>query len=71
MANTCAYCGKTFDVGHNVSHAKNRTQRIRRANLRVRRVVEEGGIVRRALCTKCARMALRPQDVKTEVAAAK
>lgn len=67
MANTCDYCEKTFDVGHNVSHAKNRTQRIRRANLRIRRVVEAGGIVRRSLCTKCARTAVRPQDVKTEV----
>jgi large subunit ribosomal protein L28 len=71
MANTCAYCGKTYDVGHNVSHAKNRTQRMRRANLRERRVVEAGGIVRRSLCTKCARTAMRPQDLKTEVAAAK
>jgi ribosomal protein L28 len=71
MANTCHYCGKTYDTGHNVSHAKNRTQRIRRANLRVRRVVETDGIVRRALCTKCARTAVRPQDLKKEVAATK
>ena len=69
MANTCQYCAKTYDVGHNVSHAKNRTQRIRRANLRERRVVEDGVIVRRALCTKCARTAVRPQDLKQEITA--
>ncbi len=64
MAYACEYCGKTFDLGHNVSHAKNRTARMRRPNLHEKRVVEETGIVRRLLCVKCARTALRPQDLK-------
>jgi ribosomal protein L28 len=67
MAYACDYCGKTFDIGHNVSHAKNRVSRMRRPNLHSKRVVEAGGIVRRLLCTKCARTAVRPQDLKLEV----
>ena len=62
MAFACDYCGKTFDIGHNVSHAKNRTRRLRRPNLHEKRVIEADTIVRRLLCTKCARLAERPQD---------
>ncbi len=56
MANVCAVCGKGRDVGHNVSHAKNRTQRIRKPNLHTHKLMvgEEG--VRVRLCTKCLRL---------------
>lgn len=69
MAYACEYCAKTFDYGHNVSHAKNRTRRLRRPNLHSKRVIEEGGIVRRLLCVKCARSAVRPQDLREETVA--
>lgn len=64
MAYACEYCGKTYDVGHNVSHAKNRIRRLRSPNLHMKRVIEETGMVRRLLCVKCARTALRPQDLR-------
>lgn len=56
MANVCAVCGKGRDVGHNVSHAKNRTQRIRKPNLHAHKLtVDEVGL-RVRLCTKCLRL---------------
>lgn len=56
MANVCAVCGKGRDVGHNVSHAKNRTQRIRKPNLHSHRLILDEGSVRVRLCTKCLRL---------------
>lgn len=69
MAFACDYCGKTFDYGHNVSHAKNRTLRLRRPNLHEKRVMEKGALVRRLLCIKCGRSAEKP--VFTKVADSK
>ncbi len=66
MAYVCEYCGKGIDIGHNVSHAKNRTRRLRKPNLHSKRVVEMTGMVRRLLCVKCARTAVRPQDLREE-----
>jgi len=67
MAFACEYCAKTIDIGHNVSHAKNRTRRLRKPNLHSKRVIEVGGMVRRLLCVKCARSAVRPQDAKMQL----
>jgi large subunit ribosomal protein L28 len=69
MAFMCEYCAKQSDYGHNVSHAKNRTRRVRRPNLRSKRVIEAGSVVRRLLCTKCARNSVRPHDDKMAVQA--
>jgi large subunit ribosomal protein L28 len=55
MAYACDLCGKKRDVGHNVSHAKNRTQRIRKPNLHAHRVQTAEGTLRVRLCTKCLR----------------
>ena len=65
MANACDLCGKKRDVGHSVSHAKNRTQRIRKPNLHAHRMqippsptatVGTGSTsIRLKLCTKCLR----------------
>lgn len=65
MANACDLCGKKRDVGHNVSHAKNRTQRIRKPNLHAHRMqipaspsaTQGTGTtsLRLKLCTKCLR----------------
>lgn len=60
MAYECDYCLKTVDHGHAVSHAKNRTRLVRKPNLHRARVLENGRIVRRLLCTKCLRSADRP-----------
>lgn len=56
MANKCDLCDKKRDVGHNVSHAKNRTRRIRKPNLHTHRVPTSEGKLKLMLCTKCKRM---------------
>lgn len=56
MANVCEMCGKGRDVGHNVSHAKNRTSRVRKPNLHTHRAKTAEGTVKMTLCTKCLRM---------------
>ena len=65
MANACDLCGKKRDVGHNVSHAKNRTQRIRKPNLHAHKMqiptsstaTQGTGAtsLKLKLCTKCLR----------------
>jgi large subunit ribosomal protein L28 len=51
----CANCGKGPVFGHNVSHAKNRTQRQFRPNLQKVSVldVKSGRMVQKVLCAKC------------------
>ncbi len=56
MSYVCDICSKGRDVGHNVSHAKNRTQKIRKPNLHVHRMVTSEGKLKMLLCTKCKRM---------------
>ncbi len=51
----CANCGKEPVFGHNVSHAKNRTQRQFRPNLQKVTVLDSqsGKLVQKVLCAKC------------------
>ena len=50
----CEHCGKTAQVGNNVSHSKHRSKRLFRANIqRVKVVVEGSNTVRKYLCAKC------------------
>jgi large subunit ribosomal protein L28 len=53
MARVCTICGKGRSVGHNVSHANNKSKRSWQANLK--RVRAKFGLeVKRALvCTDC------------------
>lgn len=60
MAYACDNCGKTVDHGHKVSHAKNRTNTLRRPNLHNAKVLKSGKVVSVRLCTKCLRKADRP-----------
>jgi large subunit ribosomal protein L28 len=55
MARSCDICGKQRSVGHNVSHANNKTKRLWRPNLhRVHARIGSGA--RRILaCTRCIR----------------
>jgi large subunit ribosomal protein L28 len=52
----CYNCGKGIMIGHNVSHAKNRTRKIFKPNLHAARIATSGGLMRVRLCTKCLRM---------------
>jgi len=56
MAYVCDLCSKGRDVGHNVSHAKNRTQKVRKPNLHTHRMATPEGKVKMLLCTKCKRL---------------
>jgi large subunit ribosomal protein L28 len=55
MAMKCANCGKGVMIGHNVSHAKNRTRKVFKPNLHAARMVIGGTSRRVKLCTKCLR----------------
>ena len=56
MAMKCQNCAKGVMYGHNVSHAKNRTNRVFKPNLQSTRVVIDGVGKRMKLCIKCLRM---------------
>jgi len=55
LMRNCAICGKQPSVGHNVSHANNRTKRRWRPNLQEVRAVIGGGVSRILVCTRCIR----------------
>lgn len=67
----CFNCGKGIMIGHNVSHAKNRTRKIFKPNLHTARISISGRMHRVRLCTKCLRMlkgSKKPNKLqKTEV----
>lgn len=52
----CFNCGKGIMVGHNVSHAKNRTRKVFKPNLHAARITVGGTPMRVRLCTKCLRL---------------
>ena len=55
MAKRCAICGKAPQYGHNVSHAKNRTNRRFLPNLQTGWVTVGNQRVRARVCTRCLR----------------
>ena len=55
MSRVCRICQKRPQVGHNVSHANNRTKRIWYPNLQKIRVIQNGTTRRIWVCTRCIR----------------
>ena len=55
MARSCGVCGKVGHVGHNVSHANNKTKRRWAPNLQRVRVLVDGATKRINACTRCIR----------------
>jgi large subunit ribosomal protein L28 len=53
MARICEICGKGRSVGHNVSHANNKTKRIWQPNLQKVRARLAGRVRRILVCTDC------------------
>jgi large subunit ribosomal protein L28 len=51
----CEVCGKAPSFGHNVSHAKNRTNRMWRPNIQKMTVVQNGVSIQIKACTRCMR----------------
>lgn len=61
----CFNCGKGVMVGHNVSHAKNRTRKVFKPNLHRTRIVVSGTPMRVRLCTKCLRI-VKGKDTRSK-----
>jgi len=57
MSRICEVCGKKPTVGHNVSHANNKTKKIWYPNLQKLRCVNgrTGEVKRIKVCTRCLR----------------
>ncbi len=55
MARICEVCGKGPQVGHNVSHANNKTKRRWLPNLRRVRALRNGQMRYIMVCTRCLR----------------
>ncbi len=57
MSRICEICGKKPVVGHNVSHANNKTRRIWYPNLQKLRCIDKktGTVKRTRVCTSCIR----------------
>ncbi len=55
QGNRCHNCGKGIMVGHEVSHAKNRTRKVFKPNLHPAKITVGGTSMRVKLCTKCLR----------------
>jgi large subunit ribosomal protein L28 len=51
----CQFCGKGPQFGHNVSHAKNRTNRMWSANIQKVTLTVEGRATKVQVCTRCLR----------------
>lgn len=51
----CFNCGKGILIGHNVSHAKNRTRKVFKPNLHEVRILVGTNRKKVRLCTKCLR----------------
>ncbi len=71
MAMKCEHCGKGIMVGHNVSHAKNRTRKVFKPNLHSTRTLIMGVSRRVKLCTKCLRTLKRGVAKEKELLASK
>jgi len=56
----CEYCGKTTTFGQNRSFSMKATKRTFKPNLQRVRVMEEGKLVQRTLCTKCIKRLGQP-----------
>ncbi len=55
MAKVCAVCGKGSQIGHNVSHANNKTFKLWSPNLQRIKTVYQGTVRRIQVCTRCLR----------------
>ncbi len=55
MSQACFVCGKTPQVGHNVSHSERKTKRRFMPNLQRIRIKVKGVTQRETVCTSCIR----------------
>ena len=69
MAFKCDNCAKGMEMGHRVSHAKNRTNHMFRPNLQNKTLMVGGRRMRVKLCTKCIKL-MRKNELAEKAAAA-
>jgi large subunit ribosomal protein L28 len=72
----CEICGKGPQVGHNVSHANNKTKRRWLPNLQKIRIMDGGEVRNARVCAQCIRTgsivkAMRGRNAKAMAAAGK
>jgi large subunit ribosomal protein L28 len=53
MSRICDLCGKGKQIGHNVSHANNKTKKEWLPNLQTIRIVQDGTTKKAKICAKC------------------
>lgn len=66
MAFRCDNCGKHRDMGHRVSHAKNRTNHAFKPNIQKKTIVANGRRLSMKLCTKCIKLLGKIEKDKRE-----
>jgi len=54
----CEVCGKSVQFGHNVSHSNKKTPKMWKPNIKRLRVMENGRMLRKYVCTRCIRSGL-------------
>lgn len=55
MSRACEICGKGQISGNQVSHSNRHTKRKWNVNVQKIRVIEDGSVVRKSVCTRCIR----------------
>ncbi len=71
MGRVCSFCGKSRQVGYNVSHAHNKTKKVWKANIQKVRSVKNGTVKRMYVCTRCIRSGYIQKPGKTAISQAK
>ncbi len=51
----CEVCGKSIQIGNNVSHSNKKSKKIWKSNIKKIRVLENSKSVRKYVCTRCIR----------------
>jgi large subunit ribosomal protein L28 len=51
----CEVCGKSVQFGNNVSHSNKKSLKIWKPNIKRLRVLENGRVLRKYVCTRCIR----------------
>jgi large subunit ribosomal protein L28 len=67
MAYMCDFCGKSAQLGNNVSHANNRTRRKFKPNLQRVRAIVDGSTKRVRVCTDCIKGGRVQKPIKSSL----
>ena len=65
MSKICEICGKKPMMGHNVSHAHNKTKKVWQPNLQKVRAIRKGVVKKINVCTRCIRSGAIQKPIKS------